>query len=126
MKLSQTSSNETMDIICEISPYISNIVEDKKLMKILKNKVKYDEDKKEESQEKGFELGINNLMKLIPIVFKDHRKDVQMILAIMDNVTLKEIQEENIFKNMARIKEIFEDEEMLSFFTSMQSLEVLK
>ena len=126
MKLSQISSNETMDIICEISPYISNIVEDKKLMKILKNKVKYDEDKKEESQEKGFELGINNLMKLIPIVFKDHRKDVQMILAIMDNVTLKEIQEENIFKNMARIKEIFEDEEMLSFFTSMQSLEVLK
>ena len=126
MKLSEISADRTMDILCEVTPYISNIIEDKNLMEVLKNKLKYEEDKKEEIEEKGFELGFKNFMKLIPVIFKDHKNDVQMILAIMDNVALKEIQEENIFKNINRINELIQDEELLSFFTSLQNLEALK
>lgn len=126
MKLSEISADRTMDILCEVTPHISNIIEDKNLMEVLKNKVKYEEDKKEEIEEKGLELGFKNFMKLIPIIFKDHKNDVQMVLAIMDNVTLKEIQEENIFKNINRINELIQDEEMVSFFTSLQNSEALK
>jgi len=115
-----------MDILCEIVPYASSIAEDEELIKTLKNKIEYDEDKKEEIKQKGFELGMANLFKLIPIIFKDHKKDVQMILAIVDNKTLEEIQQENIFKNISRIKEIFEDEELIVFFQSLNKLEALK
>ena len=126
MKLSQISADRTMDILSELTPYISNIAEDEQLLKVLKNKIQYDENNKEEIKEKGAQLGISNVLKLVPLLFKNHKEDIQNILAIMDNVTLKEIKEENIIKNMARIKELFEDDELMSFFTSLDSLEALK
>lgn len=121
MKLSEIKSDEAMDILCDITPYISNIIEDKKLIKILKNRVQVTEENEQEVKKQAFELGIKNITKLVPIMFKDHRNDVQMILSIIDGVDIQVIKEESIIKNMARINEMLQDKELIDFFSSFQA-----
>lgn len=116
MKISEMSSDRVMDVLAEITPFVSNIVEDEKIMAIFKDKIIINEQNEGEIKEKGFQSGIKIVMKLVPSLFKTHKEDIQNILSIMDNVPLKQIKEEKILVTMGRIKELLEDKEFIDFF----------
>lgn len=119
MKLSEISTDMFLNKICEITPYINEIIEDKEIKKILTNKVKEADGTGEELLEEGVSKGIENVTKFIPILLKTHRKAVYGILSAMNDKPIKEIKEQKITETMKQITELFKDNDLKELFTQL-------
>lgn len=115
MKLSQLTTDQVTDILCEITPFVSNIVGDAELMDTLKNKVEPGS-----SVAEIYLHGSRMISKAVPIVFKDHRHDVFSVLAVLNGTTAEEIANQKFSDTLAQIKEAVSDEDLRSFFRSLQ------
>lgn len=114
MKLSKLTTDEALDVLCEITPYVSNIVSDETLMETLNKTVK-----KEGMTRAGVLVaGAEKLSRLVPIVMKEHRNDVYGILAAVNGLDTDEIAKQNIIKTSMQIRDVCADKEMLDFFRS--------
>ena len=114
MKLSKLTTDEALDVICEITPYVSNIVSDETLMETLNKTIK-----KEGMTRAGVLVaGAEKLSRLVPIVMKEHRNDVYGILAAVNSTDAEEIAKQNIIKTSMQIRDVCADKEMLDFFRS--------
>lgn len=114
MKLSELSTDEALDVLCEITPFVSNIVTDDSVMETVGKAVK-----KEGMTKAGVMLlGLEKFNKIVPILLKTHRPDVYGILSIVNGVDVGIISKQNIMKTATQIREIFQDEELISFFKS--------
>ena len=114
MKLSQLTTDEALDVLCEITPYVSNIVSDESLMEVIGKTIKTSE-----MTRAGVLLaGAEKLTKIVPVVMKGHRSDVYGILAAVNGMEVDEIARQNVIKTSMQIRDICKDREMLDFFTS--------
>lgn len=114
MKLSQLTTDEALDVLCEITPYIASIVADQSLMDAIGKAVK-----KDGVTRAGLMLlGAEKLTKIVPIVMKDHREDVYGILAAVNKTDVDKIAHQNVIKTSMQIREICKDKELLDFFES--------
>jgi hypothetical protein len=114
MKLSEFSTDEALDVLCEITPYINNIIIDNALMETLKAKVKGDGLTKTEIMA----LGAEKLNKLLPIILKDHRVDVYGIVAVLNGIDAADIGRQNIIKTAAQVRDAVKDKDLVDFFKS--------
>lgn len=115
MKLSQMSTDQAMDVLCEITPYIANIASDDDLLAELRNAVDPGEvSTKAELMAKGVE----KITKLAPIVLKKRKPDVFGILAALNGKTIEEISKQNIIATMLQVREVIKDKELMDFFRS--------
>lgn len=119
MKLSEMNTDKLLDVMCDLTPFVGNIAKDKEIKAILGDKVELTEDNKDKIQELGYEKGLNNIVKLIPVLFKKHKEDFYNILAIINEQTIEEIKEQKAFKTIADIVELFKDKDTVDFFTSL-------
>ena len=114
MRLSQLTTEEALDVLCEITPCVANIVGDQGLMETIGKSVK-----KEGVTRAGMMLlGAEKLTKIVPVVMKDHRADVYGILAAVNKMNVDEIAAQNVIKTSMQIREICKDKELLDFFRS--------
>lgn len=114
MKLSKLTTDEALDVLCEITPYVSNIITDEELMETLNKTIK-----KDGMTRAGVLLaGAEKLSRLVPIVMKEHRNDVYGILAAVNGLDVDEIAKQNIIKTSMQIRDVCADREMLDFFRS--------
>lgn len=114
MKLSQLSTDRALDVLCEITPYISNIAADQNLMETIGKSIKG-----EGLTTAGVMLlGAEKVTKLVPILLKSHRDDVYGVLAAINGVSLEEIAKQNIIATSRQIVEVVRDRELLDFFRS--------
>ena len=114
MKLSKLTTDEALDVLCEITPYVSNIVSDETLMETLNKTIK-----KEGMTRAGVLVaGAEKLSRLVPIVMKEHRNDVYGILAAVNGLDIDEIAKQNIIKTAMQIRDVCADRDMLDFFRS--------
>lgn len=119
-KISELTSEEFLDVLCEITPYVSNIVSDAALMETVGKAVS----KKEEMTKAGvFLLGAEKMSALIPIIAKTHRADLYGIVAGINGMTAESVASQNILKTGLQIRDIVRDKELLSFFKSFAELE---
>lgn len=118
MKLSEMSTDKAVDVLCEASLYIVNIVADEDLVTELKHKVD-DIDTKTRAEILAF--GVERVTAFLPIIFKKHRSDVFGILAVLNNTSIKDIASQNILTTMAQIKEVVQDKDFVDFFKSCVS-----
>ena len=115
MKLSQLTTDNALDVLCEITPYVSNIVTDEELMATIGKTVK---------REGGMTragvmlLGAEKLTKIVPVVMKTHRADVYGIVAVLNGMEPEEIAQQNVIKTSMQIRDICKDKELLDFFKS--------
>lgn len=115
MKLSQLTTDNALDVLCEITPYVSNIVTDEELMDTIGKAVK---------REGGMTragvmlLGAEKLTKIVPVVMKTHRADVYGIVAALNGMEPEEIAQQNVIKTSMQIRDICKDKELLDFFRS--------
>ena len=115
MKLSQLTTDKALDVLCEITPFVSNIVTDDDLMETIGKSVK---------REGGLTktgimlLGAEKLTSIVPIVMKTHRSDVYGIVAALNGMEPEEIARQNIIKTTMQIRDICKDKELLDFFKS--------
>lgn len=119
-KVSQLSTDEFLDLICTVTPYVSNIVSDEDLMKTIGKAMP-----KEGVTKAGMLiLGMEKLSSMIPIIAKTHRDDLYGIVAAVNGVDVSVIAKQNIIQTGAQIRSIIKDRELLDFFKSFAESEV--
>lgn len=113
-KLSELTTDECADVLCELTPYIVNIVSDKEIMNAVGKAV----DKKTITQVGIMLLGAQKITAIIPLLLKTHRSDIYAILSIVGEKSVEEIAVQNIMTTMWQTKELLNDKELVSFFKS--------
>lgn len=115
MKISKLSTDEALDALCELTPYINNIVTDDALLDGLKAKVKATGN---ETKAEIMAMGAEKINKIVPIVLKEHKDDVYGILAVLNDADVDAIGKQNVIKTMSQIRDLIKDKEFLDFFKS--------
>ena len=115
MKLSQFSTEQALDVLCEIAPYVTAIVADEELMANLGKAVKAEENM---TRAGVLMLGAERLSKIVPIVLKKRRAEVLGIVAAVNQMSVEEIERQNALKTAGQIRDICKDKELLDFFRS--------
>lgn len=115
MKFSELSTDAALDVMCEMTPYINNIVSDEELLEELKSKV---EDGKHLTKAEMIAYGIDKANALVAILLKKKRKDVYGILGALNNKEPEEIAKQNFIVTGNQVREIVKDRALLDFFKS--------
>lgn len=113
-KISELTTNEAMDFLCEITPFVANITADEALVQTLTEKLG---GKEGHSRAEIMNFGAAKIAKLAPIVLQSHRDDVYGILATASGTTAEQVAEQNVLVTIGQIKELCDDKELLAFFT---------
>lgn len=114
MKLSELTTEQAADVLCELTPYIANITGDKALLDELGKKF----DGKGKSVAELYAYGAQKYAMLVPVLLKDHRADVFGILAGLNGTTTESVAKQNILTTILQIRTVFKDKELLDFFES--------
>lgn len=115
MKLSELSTDLALDVLCELTPYISNIASDDAVVGAVGKIV--DTDKDINLYGKGLML-VERIGDIVPVLLKTHRPDVYGILSVMNERPVAEIAAQKITDTIRQVRELFQDPELLSFFRS--------
>ena len=120
MRLSELSTDRATDVLCELTPYIANIVSDEELLEELKKAV----DRKDiVNKAQWLAVGAEKITKIIPILLKKRKEDVFGILAVMNEKTIEQIAKQNILVTLKQAKTAFKDKELIDFFKSCMDTE---
>lgn len=112
------NTDKVLDKICELTPYIEEIVKDKEISKILADKAKVNSNDKDEILEQGFNKGLENILKFVPILLKTHRESVYGIISVMNEKDIEEIKNQSILETIKQFNELLRDKELVAVFTS--------
>lgn len=111
MKISELNFEQTIEILGNITPYITSIMKDKELIESLKKKTKSDKD--------DYNRGIDILNKSIPVILNSHKEDIIHILAILNFESYETTKNKNIFEVVRDIQNLLDDKELIAFLKSL-------
>lgn len=114
MKLSDLTTDETLDVLCEITPCVERIVKDEGIINTIGTAV----DTKEMTRAGVLMVGLDRIGALIPSLLKDHRADIYRILGAVNRVDPAEIAAQKLTVTLTQIYDVMHDEELLTFFSS--------
>lgn len=120
MKISEISTDNAMDVLCELTPYVTNIVTDEDLVGELKKAIDF---KEANTMAEKMALTAEKITKIIPILLKNRKNDVFGIVGVLNGKTIDEIAKQNIIVTMKQIRDIAKDKELLDFFKSCTDTE---
>ena len=115
MKLSELTTDKALDVLCEITPYVSGIVTDEELAEELRHAVDLPKDA---TRAALLAAGIDKIAKIAPILLKKRRADVLGILGGINGKNADEISKQPAMETIKQIRELFGDRELLDFFKS--------
>lgn len=134
MKLSELSTDRAADALCELAPYVANIIEDEEIISALDRAMpkkpdgeeptggeKNEEEKVRANRSDGFATGLRmfgEIGRMAPVLLKTHRPDVYGILSVMNERPAAEIAAQKLTETMRQVKELFRDGEFVAFFKS--------
>lgn len=114
MKLTELTTEQAADVLCELTPYIANITGDKALLDELERKF----DRKGKSVAELYTYAAKKCAALAPMLLKNHREDVFGILAVLNETTSEAVAKQNILTTISQIRSVFKDKALLDFFKS--------
>ena len=114
MKISELTTDQAADVLCELTPYVANIVGDKTLIDELGKKF----DVKGKSAAELYLFAAQKYALLIPIFLKEHRDDVFGILSVLEETDKEKIAAQNFLDTIAQMREVLQDKDLLNFFRS--------
>lgn len=115
MKFSELSTDNALDVFCEIIPYIERVMNDDELVAELKKEVDINEDT---TTAEKFAIILTKMNVVAPIVLKKRRDDVLGIIASVNGVSVEEVKKQNILKTLAQFRELIKDKDFMDFFKS--------
>lgn len=126
MKLSELNTDRALDVLCELTPYASNIMEDEQILSALDGFLGQSRAEKPENgnENNGADAPVDGIrmfggmVKNIPLLLKTHRADVYGILSIMNERSVVEISTQPIKDTIQQVREMLEDNELMAFFKS--------
>lgn len=116
MKLSELSTDQALDVMCELTPYIDNIVNDPDTVNTIGKVVVHKDGKI--NRYGVFALAMGRITEFAPLLLKNHRQDLYSILSVMNDRPVDEIAGQKFVETMWQIRELFQDEEFFSFLKS--------
>lgn len=120
MKLSELTTDESLDALVVLTPYINSILIDQELVEELRRKI--DPDRLKTKAETMLE-GAARINTLVPIVLKKHRLDVYGILSVLNRKTPEEIGKQNFLVTAMQISDAVKDKALVDFFKSCAAQE---
>lgn len=120
MKISEISTDNAMNVLCELTPYVTNIVTDENLVGELKKAIDF---KEANTMAEKMALTAGKITKIIPIILKNRKSDVFGIVGVLNGKTIEEVAKQNIIVTMKQIRDIAKDKELLDFFKSCTDTE---
>lgn len=120
MKISEISTEKAMDVLCELTPYVTSIVTDEELIAELKSAIDFG---KANTMAEKMALTAGKITKIIPILLRNKKNDVFGIVGVLNNKTIEEVAKQNIITTMKQIRDIAKDKELLDFFKSCTDTE---
>lgn len=114
MKLSDMTTDETLDVLCEITPCMERIVKDEGIINTIGKAI----DTKGMTQTGVMMAGLEKIGAVIPALLKDHRADIYHILGAVNRIDPAEIAAQKLTVTLTQIDEVLHDEELLTFFRS--------
>lgn len=125
LKVSELSTDNGLDVLCELTPYIGNIATCENLHREFDKMAKVKRaDLKSKFQQIVY--GADIFSALIPILLKERRADVYGILSVLNECTTEDVAKQPITKTIADIKELFKDAELVRFFKSFVDVAPVK
>lgn len=122
MRLNEISTDKALDLLCELTLPLTTIATDKELIEaIYKRTVVAKETTQSEKNIIGTMQVAKNLKVIIPKLLKTHKNEVYEVLAIINEKDVEEIKKQSLIETIKEVKELLQDEELKSFFTSMLS-----
>lgn len=115
MRLSELTTDQATNVLCEVSPYIINIMTDEELMAELQAAVDFGESN---TLAEKIAIGAGKIAKIVPILLKKRKSDLFGVLAAINGKSVDEIAKQNIIKTMAQVRDVAKDKELLDFFRS--------
>lgn len=115
MKLSELSTGRALDVLCELTPYVSNIASDDAVVSAVGKIV--DTSRDLNLYGKGLLL-VERMGEIIPVLLKTHRADVYGVLSVMSERPVAEIAAQPILDTIRQARKLFQDPELLHFFKS--------
>lgn len=114
MKISELTTDQAADVLCELTPYVANIVGDKTLIDELGKKF----DVRGKSAAELYLFAAQKYALLIPIFLKEHRDDVFGILSVLEETDKEKIAAQNFLDTIAQMRGVLQDKDLLNFFRS--------
>lgn len=115
MKLSELSTDRALDVLCELTPYVSNVASDDAVVSAVGKVIK----PKDETNVYGAGLMLMERMgEIVPLLLKTHRPDVYGVLSVLNEKTAEEIAAQPVGDTIRQIKDVLRDSELLDFFKS--------
>ena len=114
-KISELTTDNGIDVICEIIPYIEDIMTDKELMSEIKGKLNLSSGA---TKLEFYLVLVAKISKIAPILLKKKRNAVYGILATFNEVPVEEIGKQNLIITLRQIKELVKDKQVMELFTS--------
>lgn len=120
MKISQMTTEQATDVLCELTPSITEILSDTELIGELNKAVNA-----EEVKTMGAKIVLfgEKITKIVPILLKKKRKCVYRILGVLNEKTVDEISKQNFLTTALQIREITKDKDLIDFFKSCRDSE---
>lgn len=115
MKLSELSTDRALDVLCEMTPFVSGILTDEELLAELRDAVDLPQ---EATLAATLAIGGEKLSRLTPIFLKKRRADIFGLLAALEGKTLGEIAGQPFLTTAAQLRDVLGDKELLDFFKS--------
>lgn len=120
MRLSEMNTEQTMDLLVNITPAIMEIVKDEELIKVFSERVKPKKGmSKEEINKLAMNKGFEKIGKLVPMLLGNHRNNIYTILAEINGKSIDEVKSQNPIKTIGQIQELLQDKELISFFSQL-------
>ena len=114
-KISELSTDVAADVICEIIPYIEEIITDEELMAEIKSKLNLS---KGANKIEFFAVMVNKITKIAPILLKKRRNAVYGILSAFNETSAEMIGKQNVLVTICQIRELVKDKQVMELFTS--------
>lgn len=116
MKLSELSTDRAADVLCELVPHVSNIVNDPDTISTIGKVVSQ---KGQKLSGFGVQmLSAGRIVDFLPILLKTHRADVYGILSIMNERPVAEIAAQKLIETIKQVKDLLHDDDFVDFFKS--------
>jgi hypothetical protein len=119
MKFSELTTENAMDVFCEITEYVERIMNDEELVNELKKELSITD---ETTNVEKTAIVLSKIKTIAPILLKKRRDDVLGIVAAVNSMTVDEIKKQNIVKTLLQIREIIGDKDFMDFFKSFVSV----
>lgn len=120
MKISNLGTDRALDVLCELTPYVSNIATDQQVIDTAGKMINAVDSDGEALNKYGmYLLFMERISEIVPLLFKTHRADVYGILSIFNEMSVEEIKTQNLLVTMEQAREVFRDKEFLDFFRSL-------